>query len=87
MPPSTTPSTFKDLINEIISYINILVPTILVIVFVFVMWKIFDAWIINAGDEKKIEEGKGLVLTSVIVFVIILSLWGIIELLRRSVFG
>jgi len=83
----TAPSTLKDLVNMIIGYINILIPTILVIVFVWTIWKVFDAWVINAGDEKKIEEGKGVVLTSVIVFVIIIALWGLIQLLRESVFG
>lgn len=79
--------TFKGLINGIVSYINTLIPVILIIVFAFVVWKVFDAWVINAGDEKKIEEGKGVVLTSVIVFVIILSLWGLIDFLRKSILG
>ena len=84
---TSTPTKFKDLIYNIIGYIDILIPTILTVVFVFVAWRIFDAWIINAGDESKVEEGKSVVLTSVVVFVIILILWGVIALLRESIFG
>ncbi|MCB9811018.1 MAG: hypothetical protein H6779_04690 [Candidatus Nomurabacteria bacterium] len=85
--PTTPPSTFSELVNIFIGLINILIPTILAIIFLFLVWKIIDAWVINAGDEKKREEGKTLAVIAVIVFVLILTTWGIVAMLRQSLFG
>ncbi|MEZ4104488.1 MAG: hypothetical protein R3B60_04380 [Candidatus Paceibacterota bacterium] len=82
-----TPTTFKELVNLFIGLINILIPTLLSFVFLFLVWKVFDAWVINAGDEKKREEGKRLALVAVLVVVLIISVWGIINMLRKSIFG
>lgn len=81
------PTTFEGLVNEILGLINIIVPLIFGIVFLFLIWKIIDAWIINAGDEKKVEDGKKYALTAVIVMVLMISVWGIVNMLRSSLFG
>lgn len=83
----STPTTFKELVNVFIGLINILIPTLLSFVFLFLVWKVFDAWVINAGDEKKREEGKRLALVAVLVVVLIISVWGIVNMLRKSIFG
>jgi hypothetical protein len=53
----------------------------------FIVWKIIDAWILNVGDEKKRSEGKNLVVIGVIVFVIMVSIWGVVQLIRSSLFS
>ncbi len=83
----TTPTTFADLVNGIIFLINIIIPTIIGIVFLVLTFKMFDAWIVNSADEKKREEGKQIALTSVVVMVILLSVWGIVIMLQKSFFG
>lgn len=82
-----TPTDFKGLVNFIINFINILIPTLFALLFVYIVWKIIDAWIIHAGDEQKLEEGKQLVITSVFVFVLMISAWGIVALIKQSIFG
>lgn len=82
-----TPTSFKGLVLFVIDFINILIPVIFGLLFVFIVWKIIDAWILNAGDEKKLTEGKQLVTTAIIVFVLMVSAWGIIALIRQSLFG
>lgn len=82
-----TPTTFSGLVDFIVNIINILIPAIFGIVFVYLVFKIIDAWIIHAGDEKKLEEGKRLMTTAVIVFVLMVSTWGIVALLKNSLFG
>lgn len=82
-----TPTTFKELIDFFLLFINYLIPFIFAILFVYIIWKIIDAWVINAGDEKKVGEGKTLILVSVVVFVLMISTWGIIALVRQSLFG
>jgi len=67
--------------------INLIVPIIFACVFVFLVWKIFDAWVINAADEQKREEGKQYAVVASIVMVIMIIAWGVVELLRQSIFG
>ncbi len=81
-----TPSTFAEFVDLILGIINLIIPTIFAIIFLVLVWKIFDAWVINAADERKREEGKQFALVSVIVLVIMVVVWGIVEMIRDSIF-
>jgi len=81
------PTDYKSLVNLFLDIINLLIPALFGILFFFIMWKIFDAWVINAADERKREEGKQLALTAVLVVVVMLSAWGIVTMLSSSIFG
>ncbi len=83
----TTPTTFKGLVNEILGLINLIIPVIFAVVFLFLVWKIFDAWVINAADENKRSEGKQVALVAVLVMVIMSVVWGVVIMLRSSLFG
>ena len=87
MAAPTTPTDFKGVVLFVIDFINILIPAIFGVLFLFIIWKIIDAWVIHAGDEKKREEGKRLVTVAILVFVLMVSAWGIVKLIRTSVFG
>jgi hypothetical protein len=82
-----TPTSFKDLVIFIINFINIAIPVLFAVVFLVIMWKIVDAWIINAGNEQKREEGKQLITVAVVVFVLMVCAWGIVALIKQSLFG
>lgn len=82
-----TPTTFAEFVNAMLGLINIIIPVIFGVVFLFLVWKIFDSWVINAADEKKREEGKQYATVAVIVMVIMIIAWGVVAMLRRSVFG
>ena len=82
-----TPTTFEGLVKGILGLIGLAIPLIFAVVFLVLIWKIFDAWVINAADEKKREEGRQLAVTAVIVFVVMVSVWGIVALLQNSLFG
>ena len=81
-----TPTTFAELVAFFLDLINQIIPLLMGAVFVYLIWKLIDAWIIHADDTSKVEEGKTIVITGVIVFVIMVSIWGILSLLRRSLF-
>lgn len=85
MPP--TPTTYSGLVAHIIDIINIIIPVLFGTLFVYFIWKVIDAWIINAGDEKKRGEGKQYATVAVIVFVVMVSVWGIVNMLKQSLFG
>ncbi len=82
-----TPTTFAGLVNFILGFINILIPLIFGLIFLFLMVKIIDAWIIHADDDSKREEGKRLMITAVIVMVVMVSAWGIVAMIKSSIFG
>lgn len=82
-----TPTNFKSLVGFIVDFINLLIPVIFAAVFVYLVWKIIDAWVINAGDESKREDGKQYLMSAVITFVVMVSVWGIVAIIRTSVFG
>ena len=82
----TTPTTFKGLVNFIIGFINILIPALFGVLFLYIVWKIIDAWILHADDDSKREEGRRLVITAVLVFVLMISTWGIVAMIKQSLF-
>ncbi|MEK7462707.1 MAG: hypothetical protein AAB618_04010 [Patescibacteria group bacterium] len=82
-----TPTTFSELVNFILGFINILIPALFGILFLYLVIKIIDAWILHADDDSKRDEGKRMMITAVIVFVIMISTWGIVALIRNSIFG
>ncbi len=83
----TTPTTFKGLVSGLLDLVNIAIPLIFSIVFLYLTWKMFDAWVINGADEKKREEGKQTAIVAVIVFVVMITVWGIVRLIQQSIFG
>ncbi len=87
MPSQPTPTSFAEFAYVIGDLLNITIQLIIAGVFVYMMWKIFDAWVINAGDEKKREEGKQTAIVSVIVITVMLLVWGIVALVENSIFG
>lgn len=87
MSPNTPPTTFAGLVDLFINLINMIIPFIFGVVFLFLVWKIFDSWVLNAGDEKKVGEGKQYAIVSVLVFTLMIVAWGIVALIRNSIFG
>lgn len=82
-----TPTSFRELVDFIISFINVLIPALFGVLFLYIVWRIIDAWIIHADDETKREEGKRLLITAVLVLVLMISTWGIVAMIRLSIFG
>ncbi len=83
----TTPTTYAGLVGFIVDIINIIIPTIFALLFAYFIWKMIDAWVIHGGDEKKHEEGKQYATAAVFMFVLMVSAWGIVALLKSSFFG
>lgn len=81
------PTTYAGLVAHIIDIINIIIPALFGALFVYFIWKMIDSWILNAGDERMREEGRQYAVTAVIVFVVMVSVWGIVNLIKQSLFG
>ena len=79
-----TPTTFAELVAFFLGLINQVIPLLMGAAFVYLLWKLIDAWIIHADDANKVEEGRTIIFTGVIVFVVMASVWGILSVLRHS---
>lgn len=77
-------NSFSDLVAELINIINLAVPLVFALTIVFLAWKVFDAWVINAGDAQKVESGKKIVLAGTIALVFMVGVWGFVRLLQVS---
>ncbi len=67
-------NAFEDIVNTMI------VPTIFTIAFLVFLFGIFQTFILGASDEGKQKEGKTLMLYSIIGFVLMVSIWGIVNI-------
>ena len=67
--------SIKGLINDI------LVPVLFAIAFIVFLWGTFKYFIWGADDEDARKTGRQFVLWGVIGFVVILALWGLVNLL------
>jgi len=88
--PDTTPSNFAELVWQIIGILGLVIPLIFSVTLLVIIWKILDTWIINVGqggDTKKVEEGKQYVVVGMLVLVVMSGIWGLLRLLRASLFG
>lgn len=80
-------NTYRDLVNLVLEFINLLIPALFAIVMLFFVWKLVDSWVIHAGDPGAREDGKQYAIAAILMFVLMLSAWGIVTLLRQSLFG
>jgi hypothetical protein len=80
-------TTFADLVNLIIGFINILIPLLFSVLFLYLIWRVFESWVLKAGDQAAREAGRQYAVAAVIVFVVMVSAWGIVAMLQTSLFG
>ncbi len=63
---------------------NILVPVLFAIAFVVFLWGAFQVFILGANSEENKEHGKAKMLYGLIGFVVMVSVWGLVNLLTGS---
>ncbi len=84
LPPN---ATFKDVANFVIGFINLLIPLIIGLTVLVLFWGIIQAWILNGGDEESVNKGKKLAGVGVLVLVVMFGIWGILSILKVTLFG
>ena len=83
----TPPEDFKSLVGIFTGLIDLLIVLIFAITILVLIWAIVNTWIFNAGNEEEVKKGKKIVTIGIIVLVIMSGIWGILALLRSSIFG
>ncbi|HEU4677243.1 MAG TPA: hypothetical protein VFS75_00825 [Candidatus Paceibacterota bacterium] len=77
--------TVSTFITNIVNFINrTLVPFIFALAFLVFLWGVFKTFILGGSDEGKQEEGKKLMMYAIAGFVIMVSLWGIVNLVAKG---
>mgnify|MGYP001571714060 FL=1 len=64
---------------------NVLVPVLFAIAFIVFLWGVFKTFIIGATSEEAKEEGKSLMLYGLIGFFVMVSIWGLVNILTGTV--
>jgi len=73
--------------SSINGFINgVLVPFIFTIALLVFIYGMFNYFIIGGANETKREEGKKMVTWSIIGFVLMVSIWGIVNLIAGDLF-
>lgn len=84
--PSGSPTDFKDFVCYVNNFIGLLTPLLVAVSLLVFFWGI-ARFVLAAGDEKKVEEGKKLLIWGTIGLFVVTSLWGILQILSGSLFG
>lgn len=84
----TAPAAFGGIGTAIANFTTFLnervVPFIFALAFLVFIWGMFKTFILGGSDEDKQKEGKQLMMWAIIGFVVMVSLWGIVNIFANG---
>lgn len=60
---------------------NILIPLVFALALLMFLWGVFQYFILGGGDSTKRADGQQLMLWGIIAFVVMVAIWGIVNLI------
>ena len=79
-------NNISDVGSFIINIINnVLVPVLFAVAFIVFLWGVFQVFILGASNEDTKDKGKSLMLWGLIGFFVMVSIWGLVNLLTNTV--
>ena len=76
----------SDLGSRVINIINgVLVPVLFAVAFIVFLWGAFKTFILGATSDEVKEEGKSLMLWGLIGFFVMVSIWGLVNILTGTI--
>lgn len=71
--------------DTVIYVINsVLVPVLFAVAFIVFLYGVALKYIFSAGDTAKVSEGHKLILWGLIAFVVMISLWGLVNVVSNT---
>ena len=64
---------------------NVLVPVLFAVAFIVFLWGAFDTFILGRNSEEVNEKGKNLMLWGLIGFFVMVSIWGLVNILTGTI--
>ena len=64
---------------------NVLVPVLFALAFIVFLWGAFYTFIYGQGSDESKEKGKSLMLWGLIGFFVMVSIWGLVNLLTGTI--
>jgi hypothetical protein len=85
-PTDVTIDSAQDLSTFVIDFINnIGVPLIFAVAFLFFLLGVFKYFVRGAGDKEKRDEGRTMIIYSIIGFFVMISIWGLVHILTGTI--
>ncbi len=83
--PATNFGSIGNVIRNVVAIINgVLVPAIFALAFIVFIWGMFKYFILGGADEETRDKGKQLTIYGIIGFVLMLSLWGLVNVVASG---
>ena len=83
--PTSAPTDFAGFVCILLGFMNTAFPIIVGATLLVFFWGLAQ-FIRSAGDEKKIVDGKRLMFWGIVALFVMVSIWGIINLLYSDFF-
>jgi hypothetical protein len=80
------PATFAGLMEMIVGWVSVAVPVIVGLALFAFLYGL-ALFLKNSGDSKQHGEGATIMTYGIISLFVIVALWGLVEMARRSIFG
>lgn len=78
-------STICGVAGTILYIINsVLVPLLFAVSFIVFLYGIASAYILHPGDEEAVKKGHKLLLWGIIGFAVMISLWGLVNVVSNT---
>lgn len=74
---------YKDFIVGTVN--DVLVPILMAIAFIVFLWGVYKYFIQGAAEDKSREDGRKFVLWGIIGFVVIISVWGLVNIVKTTI--
>jgi len=83
--PYTTCTGLCGVANTILYIINsILVPVLFAVAFIVFLYGITKSYIFSRGEPDEVSEGHKLILWGIIGFVVMISVWGLVNVVANT---
>ncbi|MBU6321755.1 hypothetical protein KGO04_04495 [Patescibacteria group bacterium] len=83
---AATVNNLSDVGSLIINVINnLVVPVLFAVAFIVFLWGAFEAFILGASEGEAKEKGKNLMLWGLIGFFVMVSVWGLVNILVGTI--
>lgn len=80
------PTDFKSFVDSIIDILDLFIVALFALAFLMFIIGVVKTWILHGDDAKEVENGKKIIIASIIGFVVMISVWGIVELIQSGLF-